>query len=329
GIVLLCGLIYGIYWVGTKIRYELLGGKEADAKARLNTAEFWLKGDPGRALPIELNGDGAVDFLGGYRGFDPSGDYLGAFDGKTGNVLWRVGPIKFGLGPTLYTTSENVLIVGYPQDLVLVELKSGKELQRAQAPHAIREFCPDPSGKPNVVLRNYNQVTQLSLVDLGTAAGDASWCGAQMIPGVGKRLSGVTPPEGMNASARILEDEAGNRFFTGLKTSSGGPSPVLIAQDQAGAHLWSQTYPGTTPPWVALAEGRAYVVSNFATPPALTAYDAKTGTQLWKNTTANLLVTSGVSASKDAVYVQVGKGLCLFDPKDGKLKATLGDAAAL
>ncbi|MEZ4373699.1 MAG: PQQ-binding-like beta-propeller repeat protein [Polyangiaceae bacterium] len=331
GIVLLCGVIFGIYWLGTKIRYEFLGGKQELAKTRFNSAEFWLKGDPGQAFPMEINGDGTTDFLGGYHGLDPSGDYLGAFDGKTGNVLWRVGPLKFGMGPTLYTTDDKVLIVSYPQDLTLVELKTGKLLKKLTAPHAIRQICPDPSGKPSVVLRNYRQYTQVSLTDLSTSPGDDSWCGGSTIPGVGRQISGATAPEGMNAlTTQVLEDAAGNRYFSGKQTAETFVDlPVLIAQDKAGKQLWRKTYQGKYGPKVAVAEGRVYAVTNLTKPAALYAYDAASGKELWKQTEVKLLAAGSVSASKEAVYVQVGRGLCIFQPTDGKLKATLGDETAL
>lgn len=330
GIVALCGLLYGVYWVGTKIRYEFLGGKQEQAKARLNTAEKWQKGDPGKAFPVEINGDGVSDFLGGYSGLDPKGDYLGAFDGKSGNVLWRVGPMKFGVGPTLYLTQTKALIVGYPQDLVLVELKTGKELKRLTAPHAIRSICPDPSGKDRVVLKNYRQHTEMDLNDLSTSPGDEAWCKRQRTPGAAMMLEGEPLPDGMR-TGRAYEDPTGNRYFTGkqeVPAGQPGGVPALIAQDKAGKRLWRKTYSGKTAPLVAYADGRVYAATTLSQPSALYAYDAITGKELWKQTEVKLLGTGALSASKDAVYVQVGRGLCLFDPKDGKLKAVLGDETA-
>ncbi|MEZ4233233.1 MAG: PQQ-binding-like beta-propeller repeat protein [Polyangiaceae bacterium] len=330
GIVLLCGVIYGIYWVGTKIRYEFLGGKQELAKARYNTADYWVKGEAGTPVPLELNGDGTTDFVGGYSGLDPKGDYVGAFDGKTGNVIWRVGPLKFGVGPTLHATKDKLLIVSFPQDLQLVDLKTGKQLRTAKAPHAIREICPDPSGKDRVVLKNYRQYTELDLSTLATSTGDESWCGRQPHPGIGTALDGAPLPDGMR-TGRAIEDPAGNRYFTGSQQVPGGNAngvPVLIASDKDGKRLWRKTYASKVPPLVAFAGGRVYAVSRLSSPTALIAYEAKTGKELWKNTEVKLLTSSSVVASKDAVYVQVGRGLCVFDPKDGKLKAVLGDETA-
>ncbi len=329
GIVLLCGVLYGIYWVGTKIRYEFLGGKEELAKARYNTADYWIKGDAGRVVPLEINGDGTSDFLGGYTGLDPKGDYLGAFDGKTGKVLWRVGPLKFGMGPSVVTTKDKALVITYPHDLLLVDLKTGKQLRAVKAPHAIREICLEPSGKDVVVLKNYRQYTQLSLTDLSTSPGDDSWCERQPLPGEGVMLAGVPLPEGMR-TARAIEDPAGNRYFSGTQQvpGAGNDIPVLIARDKDGKRLWRKTYQGRIAPKFGYAAGRVYAVTNLTKPSSLYAYDAKTGKQLWVNSKLNLLGTGSVSASKDSVYVQVGRGLCVFDPKDGKLKATLGDETA-
>ncbi|MGE0327239.1 MAG: PQQ-binding-like beta-propeller repeat protein [Polyangiaceae bacterium] len=331
GIVLLCGVIYGIYWVGTKIRHEFLGGKQELAKARFNTAEYWQNGDAGKVTPVDINGDGAVDLIGGYHGLDPSGDYVGAFDGKTGNVLWRVGPLKLGMGPTVYVTASRALIVAYPQDLRLVDLKTGKEIKRSTAPHAIRELCADPSGKDLVVLRNYNQFTQLSLTDLSTTTGDQTWCNKQPTLGVGVLLSGATLPDGMR-SGTAIEGGNGELYFSGLQQVPGGDSkgiPAVIVQDKAGERLWRKTYQGPHAARTAVVGDRVYVMTASTKPSAVYAYDARTGKELWKNTSLSLLGAFALSASKDGIYIPRRKALYILEPKDGKLKATLGDDTAL
>jgi len=334
GIVAAIGLLVGVYWLGQKFRMEFLGGKEELAKARATAVLEWKKGSTGGAVPFDVNADGQLDVVGVFKGLDPAGDYLGAFDGKTGKQLWRQAAPKLNFTERLVLVGDKLtLAVG--KQLQLIDAKSGELLRTGELPHVAREVCPGPDASA-FVIRNYRQYSKIDTATLAATADDGGWCAKRSLVGSGTELDQV--PALPSAGAAGGHGAAASRLVGGAALQSGEVTLVtgkldgrlvVLGLDPQGKELWRREL--TTPAQNASvtraeAAGVLYVVEPYAKPPTLHAIDVKTGKDKWA--TSKLLrlgLAFTITASADAVYVTTDGMLHVVDAKTGAARFTLGE----
>lgn len=327
GVVVVIVLLIGVYFVGDKIRMAFLGGKEELAEARATAVVAWKEGLSGAAVPFDVNADGQLDVVGLFQGLDPKGDYVGAFDGKTGKQLWRLAPPKLGHQDRLTLVGDKLVLPLSNQPLQLIEPKTGKLLGTAKMPHRVRAVCPGPDGSA-FVIRNYREYSKVSVPNLAVTGDDGAWCEKRALVGLGTEFEDVPALMGADGTqlARGAALQSGN---VTLVTGKLKGKLVVVAMEPQGKEIWRRglATPAQTVDVVrAEVGGVLYVVEAYAKPPALHAIDVATGKDKWS--TSKLLTLRralAVTASADAVYVATDGLLHVVDAKTGVLRFSLGE----
>lgn len=336
GLVALFGLGFGIYWLGQQFRMEVLGGKEELAKARATAVVEWKKGNAGSGVPFDVNADGQLDVIGIFKGLDPAGDYVGAFDGKTGKQLWRLAIPKLNFTDGLTLIGDKLVLPVANKGLQLIDAKAGKLLREANMPHAIREVCPGPDASA-FVIRNYRQYAKVSSLDLAASADDGAWCAKRTLVGLGTELDQVPAlaadsVTGSVGDTRMQQATALQSGDISLLTGKQSNSLVVIALDPQGKESWRRKLatPGHNAGVPrAEAAGVLYLVEAYAKPAKLVAVDVATGKDKWAtDKLAKLNLAFTIRASADAVYVTTDGMLHVVDAKTGAPRFTLGEQAS-
>ncbi len=308
----------------------LRGGMSDDA----HIVETWDSEPP---LIADINGDGQEEIVGTYAGTD--GIYLGAFDGKTGEIRWRYGPININRaangGLVQFGRQGELLLVNEKSKGKIIGLKDGKEVAQVALPGA-REVCAskDPGGP---LLVATSSALKFLEVDLASRT-------------VGES-AGRRPCDRPMASARLLD-----KYTTPQAPASSrwalrsGEHALVHSYDKAQAQesLELQPIGGGTPLWKVkpfpknpkkhptaggslladIAGGRVYVgYSLFKTPfeQRVLCLDLKTGKEKWRapidspgSRFKNLIATGS------RVYVALGDYLVVLDADTGKVVLDLG-----
>jgi len=323
GIVAIVGVGYGVYKVGEYIR--VLRGGYSDAA---HSIKKWGR-DP--ALGLDVNGDGTEDVVGQYLGRDPFGNYLGAFDGKTGKLLWRAGPFNVISGSAAGAFPEfgwqgKLALVNERTQAHVIQLADGKEVGRLALPNA-RVVCSGPSHDAPLVVDVTSSKTSYQ-VDLTSAS-------STPVPET-QRCNRNTANAHFVDEARFTAAaklwfvlESGAAVVGLTKNDDKTQSVVGYGSDRSKP---SYTVPipdgGITQPsgtLMDIAKGRVFVCYSVKGKPKVMALDAKTGKQLWNVPVEADIQTKGLSAGEQRVYLAVSDYLEVRDAATGKLLLGFGE----
>lgn len=318
----------------------------------------WTSSSRGGLLVTDINGDGVEDFVGHYRVLDldsePSTqtDYVGGFDGKTFERLWKtpaLGTAQQATGATHFgIAAGRVVVTDFRAQAHILDLKSGKETRLFALSDRAELICSPTDGKTEVWIQLADQKHVLFDVMTGAAKLSAkpAWCIARQ--GLQCASHGFTgdpcEPAGdergafykLGISPDAVLRGAGLPIVIGNKTP-GTPKSLLTAYDPKTMTVaWQQTvapdpaaeaslsdHPAT------LANGRVYTVYKTTAPAEahVTAFDAATGKRL-----LDFKVPRGDAGSEPGeiivsaarIYVPHWTWLDVFDAKDGHHLETVG-----
>ncbi len=286
-------------------------------------------------LLTDLNSDGIDDFIGRFTGGQPRGQYVGAFDGATRNLLWRVGPLEPLAQPRQLAISDQRLAIIADSRLTVHQLADGQRAGEHDLPGQVFSSCANPSQRGPVWLMLADEGL---FVDLRTGklepAARPQWCRprsvqpAPAIAGFTAELALVDgnlmvafgrPTGAVTAPATLLGFEVGDQ-------STRWQRPIV---EDVPASLTNLPRPGEQ---VAMRDGRLYV-SYFHRPSnrsRLLAIDAATGKTLWQ---AKTIQSAGDSvratvAGRHHLYVVHAQLLSIYDVVSGERLATLGGPPA-
>ncbi len=278
--LLLLGM--GAYWVGEKIRVAS-GGMPDDAY-------IVTKWDGDAAIGVDVNGDGVEDVVGMYAGKGPGGIYFGAFNGKDGKILWRIGPLSqlyrpMGGGQPQFGRQNDLILINQQGKGVVLGLKDGKKVGDVALPSG-RLVCAGPTvGSPLIVATSLAE--ENLRVDLATRHVEP--------------LAGRQPCSRTMARSRFL-DTAGLTAPNTLQFAAQDGSDIAAISVDASKSVVVHGYvPGKNDPtWsvpldkqsltagdaraLDIAKGRIFLGYFQATPGknSVVALDAKTGREVWR-----------------------------------------------
>lgn len=303
----------GAYKGGEWIR--ILRGGHSDAA---HVIEAW---DGTAPIARDVNGDGLEDIIGVYSGRDPGGMYLGAFDGKSGRVIWRHGPIEIfrqiGGGLVQFGLQGERLLVNDKRGGVVLGLRDGSVQSKLQLPGA-RQVCAGDAADAALVVETQRADAPLA-VDLAT--------------GKVEPLAGRRTCQRPTTSARAIDPATVHGDKVRMALTDGAQVVAFGADSTVRGHAAPTSAPKWTVPLALrvasadLAAGRLIIVGADPKGSAsqVVALDAERGTELWR---APLDGSAGVvaqlSATKARVYVTVGEYLLVLDAGTGKLLRDLG-----
>ncbi len=308
----------------------LRGGMSDEA----HIVEFW-DGEP--PLIADINADGQEEIVGTYAG--KGGIYLGAFDGKTGEIRWRYGPINISRaangGLIQFGRQGDLLLVNEKTKGKIVSLKDGREVAQVALPSA-REVCAskEPGGPLPVATSSALKFLEVDLAS------------RKVVESAGRR-----PCDRPMANSRIID-----KYTTPQAPASSrwalrsGEYMLVHSYDKAQAEESLELRPigGGTPLWkvtpfpknpkkhptagnVRLADiagGRVYVSHFvFKTPleQRVLCLDLKTGEEKWRvpiDSPGSML--KNLTATESRVYVALGDYLVVLDADTGKVVLDLG-----
>lgn len=291
---------------------------------------------------VDANGDGTEDLAGAFV-FDDEGRlvaWAGVLDGKTFDVMWKVGPFggreKAARKTGLAVAGDRALVVDLTGKARLYGLADGKEI--ASFPFKsqdVRGLCAPPPGEANFYLRKDWSDGKMVDGKAGTAkdAPAPEWC----VYANGKRRQNDTGDTtcGNRASAifgKGLPEGVESAFeadgdAVGLKKGA-----ALGFDPQTKATRW--TTPDIAPGLDQLAildigEGMAIFTARKGLAAAISviALDAKSGKKLWSTETpGNAPFTHTITKSR--VYLVLGEWpalpIAVLDASSGKLLAKVG-----
>jgi hypothetical protein len=286
-------------------------------------------------LLTDLNSDGIDDFVGRFTAHEPRGQFVGAFDGATRNLLWRVGPLDPLPKPRQLAISDQRLAIIADSRLTVHQLTDGRPAREQTLPGEVFSSCANPAQRGPVWLMLADQGL---LVDLRTGdlepAPRPQWCrprSVQSAPTIAGFASELALVDGqlMIAFGRHTGGATGEAMLLGFEMGDQNTRwQRPIAQDVT-ARLTELPRPGEQ---VAMRDGRLYV-SYFHRPSnrsRLLAVDGATGETLWRTET---LQSAGDSvratvAGRHHLYVVHGQRLSVYDVLTGKRLDTLGATPA-
>ncbi|MCK6531948.1 MAG: PQQ-like beta-propeller repeat protein [Polyangiaceae bacterium] len=313
GIVGVGLVVLGAYRGGEWIR--VLRGGHSDAA---HVIEAW---DGTAPIARDVNGDGLEDIIGVYAGRDPGGMYLGAFDGKSGRVIWRHGPIVIhrAIGGNLvqFGLQGERLLVNEHRGGIVLGLRDGAVQSKLQLP-AARQVCAGDSADAPLVVETQRADAPLA-ADLATG---------KVQPLAGRRICQRTM-----TSARAIDPATVHGDKVRMALTDGAHVVAFGSDSTVRGHADPTSAPKWTVPLALrvnsadLAAGRLIILGTDPKGSAsqVIALDAERGAELWRSPLdASAGVVAQLSATKARVYVTVGEYLLVLDAGTGKLLRDLG-----
>ena len=281
-------------------------------------------------LLTAINADGVDDFVGRFTAEQPRGEYVGAFDGASQQLLWRVGPLEPTAKPRQLTISDGRLGVIAGARLTTYRLGDGAEVSRYELPGEVVSSCANPSERGPIWVM---LAAEGRLVDLGTGehevAARPGWCRPRDVRDA-PAISGFT------AELALTE---GDRVVAFARRAAGNERDALLLGFDRGATAtrWVRPVAGDDGPvtdlprpgeQAAMRDGRLYVsyYHRGSNRSRLLAVDADTGHTLWRATVPESAgnAVRAMNAGRHHLYVVHAQRLSVYDVVSGERVHTFG-----
>ncbi len=282
-------------------------------------------------LLTAINSDGVDDFVGRFTGDEPQGQYVGAFDGASRRLLWRVGPLEPLAKPRQLAMSDERLAIIAGAELSIHRLADGSDAGRHDLPGPVVSSCANPSERgPIWVLLGQEG----RLVDLRTGsqqpAPRPSWCRPRTV-------RDAPTIAGFAADLALADGDLMVAF--GQREGDGGRNAQLLGFDQGDLRTrWVRPVAGEDETAVtdlprpgeqaAMRDGRLYVsyYHRQSNRNRLLAVDGTTGQTLWRAAVPESAGNSvrAMNAGRHHLYVVHAQRLSVYDVVSGELLQTLG-----
>ncbi|MBW2456911.1 MAG: PQQ-binding-like beta-propeller repeat protein [Deltaproteobacteria bacterium] len=282
-------------------------------------------------LLTAINGDGVDDFVGRFTGEEPRGQYVGAFDGASRSLLWRVGPLEPLAKPRQLAVSDQRLAIISGAELSIHRLADGSDAGRHDLPGPVVSSCANPSerGPIWVMLAEEGR-----LVDLRTGqhepAARPRWC----------RPRAVRDAPAITGFAAELALTDGNLVVTfGRRDHDTGRDALLLGFERGESRTrWVRPIGGDDETAVtdlprpgeqaAMRDGRLYVsyYHRQSNRSRLLAVDGTTGHTLWRAPVPDSAghTVRAMIAGRHHLYVVHAQRLSVYDVVSGERLHTLG-----
>lgn len=308
--------------------------------------------------PVRLNTDDTEDFVGLYKLLEGSEQplFLGGFDGRTSERLWKVGPLS-DLANSRHVhfavAGSRVIIADAAARLRVLALSDGRPISVTPLSDRAQELCVNPDNPKQVWLQ---QVDEKSLL-IDPVAGQFTdglrppWCNEQ--PGVGSgcwsfkmghdnaRKAACLPPGKFATAAGFKADyvlSTGQQQVAFGHKHPGTRIPMLAAYASAtGAVSWLRNLAQAgspaeerTPEVSDLVDGRVIVFYELQSGGGrLQALDVTNGHALWdvpvpRSGSGHGSAPSLMRVSPSRVYLPHWTWLDVFDTNSGRGVATVG-----
>ena len=203
-----------------------------------HNVEFW-DGEP--PLVADIDGDGQKEIVGTYAG--TKGIYLGAFDGTTGKIRWRYGPIDIARaahgGLVQFGRQGDLLLVNEKTQGKIVGLKDGKEVAQVALPRA-REVCAskEPGGPLLVATSSALKFLEVDLKSREVVETEGRRpCDRPMASS--RRLDKYTTPQAPVSSRWALK--SGEHMLVHSYDKARAQESLELLPIEGGAPLWKVT----------------------------------------------------------------------------------------
>lgn len=302
GTVAILGVLYGVYWVGQRIRV---------ANGGMSDAQLYVGDIVSSPAVARVDGDGVEDYLIEYHGKDPYGTYLGAFNGATGKLVWRSGPFHRGFANTqdFAVAGPRVVVFDGKSNALVLDVTTGKTLKQFPMEGGDRgqQVCATTEGGAKAYIDT--RAKQGIVIDLGALTAGfveerPAWCTYWAHAG---HATDVTPAGSATPSWALTD---GTHTVAMIGTA-------LTALAADSKPLWSQPLAGKTyATQVDFAGARVVVASGGK----LQAFDAASGRQAWSVPASCV----SLQATPTRVYLEGSHALAVYDAATGKHIGALG-----
>jgi len=311
----------------------------------LNGIAFGTKWEGiGRALFVDLNGDGVLDPIGRTRSIGPSDSInVAAFDGKTGDLLWegeRLGSYTESYLGKLSVTQSTILYGSEQGEVWAFAVEDGKERWRVPVGDKVERFCQESEGQAGVLTAD-ERYLRLNLDD--GSAGEAAGGECQALEhdrhdGANveiRRGSVGYDIDGMGVQNAYSRGGDG-RLVIGGYARPGTRVPMLAVFNQ-GTLSWKNELPGVDR--LGAAEGPPAKVDSddehvaaifkskdIHSPGRVALFSMDDGRRLWETSLPSARPISSVQITKHRIYVTTWGRLTAFDPKTGEQVYSIGNS---
>lgn len=299
----------------------------------------------------DVNGDGTLDILGKSKEpSDPS--WISAYDGRTGEVLWRtenLSPDASDAGAFRSLVGDLLLSVDALGKLQAYQARTGQPAwatllgEKAQSACAgdgfVRITTQDrvtrdldlATGKPNP------NTSQLPCAALPSSRHDSAGAGTRLIGWSEYKNWGLPQlhgTEGITAHRALVLEDRSQAFLLGVPPQ--GTSTPRVAAFRKGKVAWQDAVPAVDPlkakansstQIAAYAAGRLYVPYELRSEKGirLVAFDTETGKRLWDVSVHDQNpVQTGITATATDIYYASWTALYVLSAETGERRLLIG-----